>query len=521
MLIIFLIIFFIKDIIYFNLMTKILVLKVNPKYYYLLSVINAICGLNWIFLVSKSILLTYSIMTLLYVIEICMLYKNTNLTKITMALTMIIHIMCFSAMTISVMGLKFKYSMNYIINDIELLTYSRILTLLLCIGIMLLLLKFIPSICFTKLVQNINKVKIFLTLELAAILAMVTSSAVYSITFFLEEQVWQQFIQGTAWFIIEYIGFFMLIGFEFLEEKKLEIENKMSLDAIYKNTVIEVSDIIIHVDCTEDKILNYILNGKTIFNLINMPYNKVILNRIDETVYESDKKKCIQMVQTSSLLKAFDEGKTNYSVEFKYHSDKTIDFKWFNANIILKKNDLSNKIVALIVINNIQNIKDLLHQTQIDNFSGLYNKSTTEKLINKHLQTKRDGILFLIDIDNFKQVNDKLGHNIGDIVIKEVSKTLTKIFKTADIIGRIGGDEFMVFIKNKNELDIIAKAQETCYCIKKTYAKGNLKVTISASIGVAKVIDESKGFNELYVMADKAMYHSKNSGKDKFTIFST
>ena len=102
-----------------------------------------------------------------------------------------------------------------------------------------------------------------------------------------------------------------------------------------------------------------------------------------------------------------------------------------------------------------------------DTLTGLYNKSATELLISQKLESdsRKDpaplNALLLLDLDNFKAANDLMGHIFGDALLTEVSKKLTNVFRSSDILGRIGGDEFMVLMKDlPNEAVAIRKAHE-------------------------------------------------------------
>ncbi|ONI46462.1 hypothetical protein AN642_03075 [Epulopiscium sp. SCG-B10WGA-EpuloA2] len=222
------------------------------------------------------------------------------------------------------------------------------------------------------------------------------------------------------------------------------------------------------------------------------------------------------------MLNCFKSGKSQYSFEYRLIETNKTNFEWFKVNVIIKSDITSNKIIALLIINNIQKEKDLILKSEIDELSGLYNKNTTATFIQNYLNENTDGILFMIDVDNFKSVNDRLGHNIGDRVIEDVGRILRYIFEEHNIIGRMGGDEFVVFIKNyMNESKLEAIATRLCRLMNKTYYNNHQHVTISASIGIATVFEGINNFRDIYIMADAAMYRSKQKGKNTFTIYNS
>ncbi len=129
--------------------------------------------------------------------------------------------------------------------------------------------------------------------------------------------------------------------------------------------------------------------------------------------------------------------------------------------------------------------------------------------------------LFIIDLDNFKAINDNFGHHFGDFVLKEIASELRKCFRKDDILGRIGGDEFIIVMKNCGDLSIaMEKAGQVCNRLQKTYiSSSNESFSISASIGIAIYPKDGETFELLYKKADKALYNSKETGRNKFTVY--
>ncbi len=169
-------------------------------------------------------------------------------------------------------------------------------------------------------------------------------------------------------------------------------------------------------------------------------------------------------------------------------------------------------------------IEELSEKAERDQLTGLYNKTTTEYLIKETLKKRRFNddkhALLIIDVDNFKTINDTLGHLYGDIVITQLADFLKPLFRTDDVIGRVGGDEFFVFLKNFKSLEMLKiKAKEICRLFRKTYTENEASVNISASIGIAIYPDHGTEFDTLYRSADTALYNTKANNKNNFTIF--
>ncbi len=200
---------------------------------------------------------------------------------------------------------------------------------------------------------------------------------------------------------------------------------------------------------------------------------------------------------------------------------------WYDAFYKIEK-DENNKLIRVVgKMNdntaNREKIDQLREKAEKDHLTGLYNKVTTEHLIETKLRASKKNdksALMIIDVDNFKSVNDKLGHLFGDIVLAQLAENLSQFFRSGDIIGRIGGDEFFVFIPQLASIDLIkSKAEKICEAFKKTFHEADIYVDISASIGIAIAPDHGKEFEALYKNADIALYSAKEKGKNRFEFF--
>jgi len=159
-----------------------------------------------------------------------------------------------------------------------------------------------------------------------------------------------------------------------------------------------------------------------------------------------------------------------------------------------------------------------------DPMTSLYNKASGINIIENELRMSIDKsihALFIIDIDNFKGINDNFGHNFGDKVIIETANIISDIFRDADIVCRFGGDEFIAFAKNIKDTNFVEKkAIELCNALRKSYGEGQNIHNISASIGISCFSIHGTTYEELFENADKALYKVKYQGKDGYKIYS-
>ena len=173
-------------------------------------------------------------------------------------------------------------------------------------------------------------------------------------------------------------------------------------------------------------------------------------------------------------------------------------------------------LILYIVYENHTRNKELLKYAQTDALTGLYNKETTEQLTDELLSEdeNKSHAFLILDVDCFKQINDIYGHAVGDIVLQKFGKLLKGTFREGDILGRIGGDEFGVIMKNIQTKDIAMKKAEELLAKTQAYKIDELKGNnISISIGISTAPQDGDCYMDLYKRADQALYQAKRSGK--------
>lgn len=201
------------------------------------------------------------------------------------------------------------------------------------------------------------------------------------------------------------------------------------------------------------------------------------------------------------------------------------DIKWYQIVYNFVRNTAKKPLLVIGKIVDIQEKKALEERARFDVLTKCYNKATTASEIQNIIH---DGgaegrhVFFIIDVDNFKAINDNLGHHFGDLVLQEVADTIKQAFRKQDVVGRIGGDEFVVFMADCDNDDIILeKANKLSEVMRKTYSGENESYSISGSIGISLFPSHGFNYEELYKAADKALYESKKQGKDCYTLFYT
>lgn len=208
--------------------------------------------------------------------------------------------------------------------------------------------------------------------------------------------------------------------------------------------------------------------------------------------------------------------------QMQYYSlTKTVVTKIFVALFLFICVVIGINIINKAIFN--RRNSELQNKAETDLLTGVLNKMATEKHIKEYLDgegANEPGMLFLLDIDNFKKINDTMGHAFGDQVLSTLGVKLRNQFRTTDIIGRIGGDEFMVYLKKIPNEDIRKKEADKMLQFFRSFQAGDyVKYSATASIGVALYPDDASNFTDLYKAADKGVYLSKQKGKNALSFY--
>ena len=183
-------------------------------------------------------------------------------------------------------------------------------------------------------------------------------------------------------------------------------------------------------------------------------------------------------------------------------------------------------LVANAIINKIkygEESKDLADKADTDLLTELNNKMATERKIQEWMNENPNVqcLMFLFDIDNFKKINDTMGHAFGDEVLRTLGHQLRNEFRVTDIIGRLGGDEFVLFLKGIKSDDQLQREGERITTFFHQFRAGDyVKYSATASIGGVVVPRDATNFQDAYKAADVALYEAKRRGKNQLVFYS-
>ena len=214
---------------------------------------------------------------------------------------------------------------------------------------------------------------------------------------------------------------------------------------------------------------------------------------------------------------------------FAQRGEEYFPVEYIATPIIQKDDEYSGAVVAFQDITlRKRTERQLIHSAQYDALTGLVNRSLFEKILQRAIARAKRAehcvSLMFLDLDRFKQVNDGLGHNVGDLLLQEVAKRLQSCTREVDTVSRLGGDEFTIIIEGVNYPDsaaVVAKKVLSQLSSKFILTEGSCEyeVIVGASIGIVNYPDSGEDVTSLLKCADIAMYHAKSEGRNNYQFF--
>jgi len=207
--------------------------------------------------------------------------------------------------------------------------------------------------------------------------------------------------------------------------------------------------------------------------------------------------------------------------------DLALDLVHYGVHDFLRKGETSMQRIHQVLqlaIERHEKERALRRQASCDDLTGVLNRSQFRPRLSRAIgHAKRGqslGAVVLLDIDDFKMVNDRFGHRVGDAVLKELAARLSSVVRVGDSVGRIGGDEFVVVLEQTDTAEhAIAAARKmreiTCF----EFPVDEVRVPVTTSIGVALFPQHADEPGTLLKVADRAMYDAKRKGKNAFAFY--
>lgn len=281
----------------------------------------------------------------------------------------------------------------------------------------------------------------------------------------------------------------------------------------------------IQADLIEDRVI-YLSDTLRFQNKIVKCYTDMIKRYITENTSADYHSNLLRACSIDNLMDIYTRGINRISQEYlvKGPNDTLI---WHQCEMHIQEDAKSGHPWVYYIIKNIDEKKrqeqSLKHKAERDGLTGLYNRSACTSTINNLFSQEKENTdnhaFIIIDLDNFKALNDTLLHKTGDKALQDVAKILQTAFAKEDLVCRLGGDEFVVFIKKADVQSVKNILDSLIDKLTLTYEKNNKAVKISASAGIAFAPKSGTNFSELYQAADQALYKAKRNGKSMYCFF--
>ncbi|MDD2220657.1 MAG: diguanylate cyclase [Clostridia bacterium] len=271
------------------------------------------------------------------------------------------------------------------------------------------------------------------------------------------------------------------------------------------------------VDIFEGGLFNRIPNAQ------NKSCSQLISYFINTWVHSEEKEQALAIFSRENLLAKYHMGENDLIYEVRIINSAGQE-KWVSASAQMLPDPYSDDIKGNTFVKDIDEQKReqlaLHRRLNSDSLTGLLNRNAFKdqfKAIAAASDENARHAFIMLDLDNFKQLNDKLGHLVGDKVLVDISQSLKTALRADDLIGRIGGDEFMILLKNLPRGEALEKrAERICLLLAKNFGGG---LFTSGSMGIAMYPHDGCDFEDLYKKADLALYAAKKSGRNRFVFY--
>lgn len=309
-----------------------------------------------------------------------------------------------------------------------------------------------------------------------------------------------------------------------------DVDEKHLMNSLLKHFVFSNSDYLYYVDLNNNSFLNFCKNDE---NLLLPPqhgndYVKTMTDYNKKYVVLDDQDRVIELMTPDYMAKrlqiedsyTFDAGMIDDNGNYSRKQATIQNYDRENQTLFIIRKDITKEYFEQ---KEQQQTLTMAHRmANTDALTNLYNRKGAYAEIEKRLLSIKDetDAFIIMDLDNFKAVNDCLGHSQGDELLQKIAKTLEENFRKTDIIARLGGDEFIIYMKDiKCRKAVVNAVEKLLDKLQLSYPAEKGNIHVSASMGIALVPFDGIRFEDLYIKSDKALYSSKRQGKNGYSFF--
>lgn len=249
-------------------------------------------------------------------------------------------------------------------------------------------------------------------------------------------------------------------------------------------------------------------------------FNQIIADHLQLIVHPEEVEIYLQYTSTEVMKEQFYKGIHTREFCFQHYIDE--DPRWMRLVVHIFQEQVSENMYALLYLRDIDIEKKRQLAQEIaanrDSLTNLYNRRSFQQEVIQYLSAETEpkvGTIIILDLDDFKAINDTYGHPGGDTALKHLGKVLQSTFRHRDIVGRLGGDEFLVFIKDVNSREIMNRRMDALFRSLLEFSE----IPITCSAGLTFVETENFSYERALKEADVALYRSKKLGKNQYTYY--
>jgi len=337
---------------------------------------------------------------------------------------------------------------------------------------------------------------------------------------------------GYSWFRLYYESFAdhddgrvdRILGRAVSIEKEKKIEEKLQQEKNYRDAFFKEMLAVYEINSGSGTSLLLYRNEKKAVRYF--PFSCYMnTQKNNEYIYPDDVQKINRYIRI--MTGTTENGKIDEDLKLQCRiRNRQQEWVWVEFTAHMFRSGHSENIETVIYAEEIDEEKKhtdkLMNKAQTDAVSKLYNRGTTEEKINQLLDSRKRSLqhtMFILDIDNFKVLNDSFGHLTGDDIIRRISRILVGVFRKTDVVGRIGGDEFAVLMGSvSSDRQINERMRLIMQQIHRLPAETGTGIAVSVSVGITKTVPADHIFDDVYRRADAALYAAKTKGKDCYVI---
>ncbi len=512
--------------------------RFHKRTIYFVCVLNGLVSCNFLITIFDSPMTFYFLASITILLELLLLFEGRFTAIYGVAVGSLLHLFVLRSAIVAITAMAKGISMQEVIFSSALLPWVNLGAYAAQIATLIMFITLIPMPTLKSIMEN----KGFYT-QLLTLTTILTIYMIYNSNVFLEDYISvnlavQELVISIAILLFFYIMMLqqiMIFNLGVYKTKTEELEQKIGQDQQFTSAIFNFAEMIVEINCSQDRLRRLVINS------IEKPIEEIqsvtgFFIAQSKSFTHPDDLNNILGITSESLISDFEKGieervfdyrsksfvSSDYSTQIRVESDK---YLWYRMRINTSRDRISDEIIAILTVHEIHEEKqeeiELRQKAETDLLTGAYNKNTFAHKVQEHLNEGMHGTLYMLDLDNFKGINDNMGHSSGDEVLCMTYGQISSIFREHDLVGRIGGDEFMVFLLGTTKQSIVVeKAKKILEVLHNVYhAENGVDIEVSSSIGIAMAPQDGTNFDSLYNATDLAMYQSKSVGKNTYTIY--